>query len=74
MVRNRTPILELKVLKGGRARLTGALVASGPVVDLTAGHQFRWLCRSGPDAKEKIVIIFPDMHALIYRKCIQFSG
>jgi hypothetical protein len=58
MVRNRTPILELKALRGGRSQLTGASVASGLGDDLTEGHQLRWLCRNGSDAKETIVIIF----------------
>lgn len=73
LVRNRAHILELKALAGGRCQLTGKLVADGLGGDLTHGHHIHHLSLGGPDSKENIVVLSPDMHALVHRRGTRFD-
>jgi predicted restriction endonuclease len=72
-VRNRTHVLELKRMYGGRCQISGEQVLNGVAGDLTEAHHIRWLTRGGLDHPSNMVVLSPQFHAAIHAADAQFD-
>lgn len=72
-VRDRQHVRELKDLYKGRCQLTGEPPIGGLAGDITEAHHIHWLTHGGPDNKDNLVILSPDMHRAVHAAKAEFN-